>query len=143
MSQALTDARGDVREIVFLGMPVRAHDTGNGPVCELSAAAGPIAPPHRHPWPETHYVLEGAIDYMVAGATHTVSAGQFLTIPGNTVHALSAGVPARWLEITSPVGPADFFEEVAAEPGLDPSTLEGMQRISAIAAPYQVELLLG
>jgi quercetin dioxygenase-like cupin family protein len=144
MSQALTEARGDVRDIDSLGMHVRAHDTAGGQVCEFTGQEGPIAPPHRHAWSEVHYVVEGELEYMVAGATHRVGAGGFLTIPGDAVHAIGAVSPSvRWLEFTTPGGPADFFEEVGRETDIDPTQLEGMQKIGAIAARYDVELLLG
>ena len=140
MSQALTDASAAVREIDFLGMAARAHDTAGGQVCELTARQGPIAPPHRHPWPETHYVIEGEIEYVVAGALRRVAAGGFYSIPGNTVHALSAVSPtARWLEFTTPVGPADFFEQVSREANELPPD---MAKVAAIAARYGVEVLL-
>jgi quercetin dioxygenase-like cupin family protein len=143
MSQAAGAAQSDVREIEFLGMPVRSHQGEVGQVNEFAAQAGPIAPPHRHAWAETHYVLEGEIEYMVAGETHRVGAGGFLTIAGNTVHAVSALSPVRWVEFTAPSGPADFFAEVSAHSDLDPTQMEGMQRIGEIAARYEVELLLG
>jgi len=141
MSQALTDARADVRDIDFLGISVRAHD-GAAQVCAFVAQEGPLAPPHRHAWTETHYVLEGEIEYMVAGAVQRVGAGQFLTIPGDTVHALSAVAPTvRWLEIT-PAGtaPADFFAQVSREANELPPDME---RLVPIAAQHGVELLLG
>ena len=144
MSQATTDARSDVRDIDFLGMQVRAHDTGDGQVCEFRAQAGPIAPPHRHRWAETQFVVEGEMEYMVGGAVHRVPAGGFLTIPGNTVHAINAISPSvRWIEFTTPVGPADFFEDVSREPGIDPTKLEDMMKLGAMAARYDVELVLG
>lgn len=144
MSQALTDAYTDVRDIDFLGMAVRAHDTGDGQVCEFRAQAGPIAPPHRHAWQETHFVVEGELEYMVGDRVHRVGPGGFLTIPGSTVHAVSALSPAvRWIEFTTPVGPADFFEEVSREPGIDPTQLESMVKLGEMAARHNVELLLG
>jgi quercetin dioxygenase-like cupin family protein len=144
MSQALGQTSSAVRDIDFLGMKVRAHDTGGGQVCEFSAAQGPIAPPHRHAWSETHLVLDGELEYMVDGEVQRVGAGGFLTIPGDSVHAINAvSDSVRWVEFTVPIGPADFFEEVSRTPGLNPADMDDMMRIGAIAARYDVELVLG
>lgn len=141
MSQALTDASTDVRDIEFLGISVQAHDIGEGQVCAFTAHEGPLAPPHRHAWPETHYVIEGTMEYMVAGAVQRISAGGFLTIPGNTVHAISAASPTvRWIEITATARPADFFAQVSREANQLPPDME---KLVPMAAPYGVELLPG
>jgi quercetin dioxygenase-like cupin family protein len=141
MSQALTGARADLRDIDFLGMNVRAHDTGSGLVCVFTAQEGPIAPPHRHAWPETHYAIEGEIEYLVGDAVHRVGSGGFLTIPGDTVHAITGVSPVvRWAEFTATTAPADFFERVSREANELPPDME---KLGPLAAQYDVELVLG
>jgi quercetin dioxygenase-like cupin family protein len=123
-------------------MTIRAHTPGDRQVVEASGVEGPIAPPHRHRWSETHYVVEGEMDYWVSGATHRVGAGSFFTIPGDTVHALTAVSPSvRWVEITpGDSDPVGFFETVSREANELPPDME---KLGVIAARYGVELLLG
>jgi len=143
MSQAVTDARGDVQEIEFLGIAVRVHDLGDGEICEFTAPAGPIAPPHRHAWPETHYVIEGEIEHTVGDTVHRVGPGDYLTIAGDTVHPSNAVTPVRWLEFTGTAKPSRFFAQISREANDPPVDLAAMQKLAAIAAQHDVELLLG
>ena len=47
---------------------------------------------HTHPGPEGSYVLEGSLTYMIDGQEPvTLSAGQSIQIPPNTVHAAKMG----------------------------------------------------
>ena len=46
---------------------------------------------HQHPQDQITQVLEGTIDFVVAGAPVRLSAGQLATLPGGTPH--SATVP--------------------------------------------------
>lgn len=48
---------------------------------------------HRHPQDQITQVLEGAIDFVVAGEPIRLSAGQLAALPGGTPH--SATVPAE------------------------------------------------
>src|SRR5215217_2524663 len=48
---------------------------------------GYIAPKHTHPGEEVIYVIEGTLEYYVAGKpTRTYKAGNVLTVPAGTVH---------------------------------------------------------
>ena len=52
---------------------------------------GPEAPVirHKHPGEEVIYVLEGTLEYAIDGREPlTVSAGEALTVPAETVHAV-------------------------------------------------------
>lgn len=140
MSQAISGAAQQVRDIEFLGIQVRVHDVGAGEVCEFTAQPGPLAPPHRHAWSETHYVIEGEMEYMVGGEVHRVPAGGFLSIPGDALHALSASTPVRWLELTGDAHPSEFFELVSREANDLPPDME---KLAALAARYDVEVLAG
>jgi quercetin dioxygenase-like cupin family protein len=51
----------------------------------------PEAPPvrHKHPGEEIIYILEGSLEYHIDGESpKTVSAGQALLVPAETVHAV-------------------------------------------------------
>ena len=51
-------------------------------------APGAVAPKHSHPGEEIIYVLEGSLEYQVAGKPPvTLKAGDVLFIPAGTIHA--------------------------------------------------------
>jgi quercetin dioxygenase-like cupin family protein len=63
---------------------------------------GPEAPPfkHFHPGEEVIYVLEGTLEYQIAGESpRTVAAGEGLMVPAEAVHAVRnvGGGPAAEL----------------------------------------------
>ena len=140
MSQAVSDPRIEAQDIDFLGIAVRAHRGVDSVVCEFVAPPGPLAPPHRHGWAETHYVIEGEIEYMVAGAIRRLGTGSFLTIPASTLHALTAVTPVRWIEISPDDRPAQFFAQVSREANELPPDME---KLVAIAAQHEVSVDLG
>jgi quercetin dioxygenase-like cupin family protein len=50
-------------------------------------APGASFPRHTHPGEEIIYVLEGTLEYEVAGKPVTLKAGDVLFVPAGTVHA--------------------------------------------------------
>jgi quercetin dioxygenase-like cupin family protein len=50
-------------------------------------APGAYFPNHKHPGEEIIYVLQGTIEYEVAGKPVTLKAGDVLFIPSGTFHA--------------------------------------------------------
>jgi quercetin dioxygenase-like cupin family protein len=50
-------------------------------------APGASFPRHTHPGEEIIYVIEGSLEYEVAGKQITVNAGGVLFVPAGTVHA--------------------------------------------------------
>jgi quercetin dioxygenase-like cupin family protein len=52
-------------------------------------APGAMAPGHRHPGEEIVYVIEGVLEYQVAGEQPvTIAAGEVLFIPAETIHSV-------------------------------------------------------
>ena len=62
-------------------------------------APGASFPGHTHPGEEIIYVIEGSLEYEVAGKTVTVNAGGVLFVPAGTIHAARnvGSVPAAEL----------------------------------------------
>jgi quercetin dioxygenase-like cupin family protein len=50
-------------------------------------APGASFPRHKHPGEEIIYVLQGTLEYEVAGKPVTLKAGDVLFVPSGTVHA--------------------------------------------------------
>ena len=62
-------------------------------------APGASFPRHTHPGEEIIYVIEGSLEYEVAGKPVTVNAGGVLFVPAGTIHAARnvGSVPAAEL----------------------------------------------
>ena len=98
--------------------------------------------PHRHPWAESYFLLEGELEVQIGGRTHIATSGDFLTIPARAVHGFRVlSDTARFLHISIGDGATAAFEDIDAHlPGLaGPDDLSVMLEI---AARHDVELLL-
>jgi quercetin dioxygenase-like cupin family protein len=94
----------------------------------------------------TFYVLEGELEFMVEDNVSVVSAGYFLYVSRGTWHTYkNVGTrPARHLEMLTPAGIEQFFEEVSV-PALDTSSpppfeKEDLDKILSIAPKYGLEI---
>jgi len=70
-----------------------------------SDGSGP--PPHHHGWDESFYVLEGSVDFTVAGKTVHCQRGTLVHIPAGTVHSFRFGAEGgEMFEVTGAGGTA-------------------------------------
>ena len=71
-------------------------------------------PPHHHPWDEAYYVVEGEVDFVIAGRPERLRGGDFVYAPANTVHSFNGASdePARILVFDAPAHAKAFFEEL-------------------------------
>jgi quercetin dioxygenase-like cupin family protein len=77
------------------------------------AETGP--PPHRHPWNEAYFVLEGALEVQRDDERVRLEAGDSVHVPPMTLHAYRVlTAEARFVTVTSPGGAAAFFTDVDA-----------------------------
>ena len=101
-----------------LGETLRPLTPGYGGI-EIFETSGPAQagpPPHRHPWEEIYFVLEGTLELFDDGSWSTASAGATGTVPPNQVHSYRLGsAETRFLTITGPGAARQFFEEMDAE----------------------------
>lgn len=61
-------------------------------VALMTAPAGEVSQPHSHPNEQWIYVLEGVMQLIVDGTTHTAHPGDVIYIPAGTVHCGSTPV---------------------------------------------------
>ncbi len=97
---------------------------------------GEAPPRHLHnALEESFYVLEGEVEFDLAGRSVRGKAGFFILIPRGTVHTFwSVGtVPARLVKVISPPGFERFFEEIDGETDL--------ARIAEASSKYNVEFV--
>lgn len=154
----MTDHLGDTAEPGRAGAVTRARtyetlgilmrfrvfpDEVMGKYCVVDALvpAGHGAPPNRHAGEsESFVVLEGAIDFMLDGATRRLEAGDDVVVPDGAEHAFAAvgPEPARLL-ITNAPGDMHvrFFTElgrVVPDDTKAPAPLDGPPDIARVLA---------
>ncbi len=113
---------------------------------EQSAPEGSATPFHVHPEDdESFYVLDGALTFHLEdGSSIPATAGSFVHVPGGTGHAFRVdSETARMLILTTPQH--ERFIRAASKPAqeraLPPHTPPDMERITAAAGEYGVEIL--
>jgi quercetin dioxygenase-like cupin family protein len=117
-------------------------------VIELTAGPGPGAPPHIHRHcAESFYILDGTIEFSLAGRPFTASAGAFVHLPKGVTHSHRAAgdTSARALLIQSPAGVEHFFAEAGTPAGTVSGRLASpdqsdLERIVAIAQRHGIEV---
>jgi quercetin dioxygenase-like cupin family protein len=71
-------------------------------VVDLDAHA--VLPTHNHPQEQGGIVLQGELDFTVAGETRRLRPGDVYMIPGGLDHSVTLGpLPARVLDIFHPI----------------------------------------
>ena len=122
MKQSVVVRNGEGEKLSVTGAEVRllveGGKTGNAwsvAECEAPVNSGP--PPHQHPWDEAYYVLEGEVCFTVNGKEVIARRGDFVYVPGDTVHAFrgASKETARILFFDAPAHSGEFFREVDRE----------------------------
>jgi quercetin dioxygenase-like cupin family protein len=65
--------------------------------------AGAILPEHSHPHEQVVNMLDGELELVVDGVSHSLRAGDVLAIPGGAVHSGRSLTPCRVLDVFWPV----------------------------------------
>lgn len=135
-------ARGDTYENPVTGQRltflVTTADTG-GAALEVETAyrpGGARPPLHFHPSQQEDFeVLEGAVEAMVGAERRTLRAGDALTVPPGTPHAMwCEAAPARLRWRTAPALETEaFFETVWGLAAAGRMTSRGVLRLSQMA----------
>lgn len=104
------------------GSSVEVFDT-RGP-----AGAGP--PPHRHPWEEIYFVLDGEIEVVVGAMTHRVKPGGIIHVPAGVGHGYRNLTEAPFLTIVTAGGASTFFSGASKLIAEDPDDLAGLVELA-------------
>lgn len=142
---ATTVRAGERDPLHVLGMPLRflcdARETGGAwSLFEEEIPLGMGPPPHRHPWDEAYYVLEGEVDFEIDGEPLTIRAGDFARLPANTVHGFKGASAAgsRVLIFAQPGHSSEFFEDLNSEVRNLPDDLE---KVPEIGLRHRIEMM--
>jgi quercetin dioxygenase-like cupin family protein len=90
-------------------------------------------PPHHHEWDEAYFITDGALRFVVDGRIVVAEAGDFVFIPGNTVHGFhgASDDAARALLFAAPPHADQFFRDTANEVREMPRDLAKVPEIGA------------
>jgi quercetin dioxygenase-like cupin family protein len=115
-------------EITFL-----CREPGAWSLTRVSVPRGVGAPPHDHDFNESYYVLSGALRLTAAGSEVELGAGEFIHIPGKTVHGFqgNSDAPTQILILQSPGDADEFFRACAREITNIPADLARMPELGA------------
>ena len=105
--------------------------------CAAPCNVGP--PPHHHEWDEAYYVLAGRVRFTLDGREVVLDAGEFVLIPGGTVHGFTGATDdARMLIFDAPAHSEDFFRDASREVRQIPNDLP---KVPAIGERHGIHFL--
>ena len=143
----------DSLTVAFLGdiysILVSGDDTGGRYAWfEAVIGSGNGPPPHRHAdEDEAFYILEGSLDFMIAGRATPVCPGTALHVPRGVVHAFknNSERPARILVQIMPAGfeklLAAYGQPASPDSSPEPPTQEEIRRLLTIAPKFGIQIV--
>ena len=103
MAYFYTYKERDTKELLS-GVLARTFWGDNLMLAVVDLDANAFIPDHSHPHEQGGIILEGEMDFTIAGETRHVKPGDMYIIPGGVQHSVHVGSrPARVLDIFSPV----------------------------------------
>jgi mannose-6-phosphate isomerase-like protein (cupin superfamily) len=123
LRQAGVLADGGGRAFTVMGdrVIVKAAASGQPHTLFEVVTRGPFGPPpHRQSWPETYYVLEGALDVLLDGEWRTASVGDTVHVPADVTRAHRAheAKRCRFLVFAANGEIAELFRALDEEPSV-------------------------
>jgi quercetin dioxygenase-like cupin family protein len=112
---------------------------------EVAADQGTVVPPHRHPWGESYYVIDGSIDVQVGSRHHVATAGAFVTIPPRAIHDfVVTSDRARFLHVSIGPGATAMFKEYSqtVPNAPDPADPEALAAVIGVGSHHDLEFLV-
>lgn len=91
------------------------HTDGHYEMFEIDGERGSFVPPHRHPWPESYYVLHGTMSVQVGSKHFDLSPGESITVPTGAVHTIAVSSKSvKFLTISLTDGTGKLFADLDA-----------------------------
>ena len=127
--------RGQEETIKALGSEITflCREPGAWSLTRVSVPRDFGASPHDHDFAESYYVLSGSLWLTVAGKEVVLGAGEFIHIPGGTVHSFkgTSDAPTQILILQSPGDAEEFFRACEREIEQIPADLARMPELGA------------
>ncbi len=129
---ALEPGGGEAAELGAVRFVLKAGGEQTQGAYSLVEAEGPsFATPHvHHDREEAVIVLDGSITFLAGEGQVEATAGSFVLVPRETLHAFRANGDARLIIIHSPGGFEDFFKKSAEAIGKGEFDLEFRDRLA-------------
>ena len=135
ISGRVLDVLGDRAVIKAAG----TDTDGRFVLVEITSPKGGGPPPHRHPWREGYWVIEGELEFVVDSKTTKLAPGSWLLVQPGVAHTLKVLTDsARYLLIGEPAGVESFFMDLQERTADDPGN---RGKIVQIAGEHRIELV--
>jgi quercetin dioxygenase-like cupin family protein len=137
----------DVESIGVLGSVMAVLATadetrGAYEVVLVESGPGGDVVPHRHPWEEMYFVIDGTLEVQVGRRVEVMSAGSLVTLPARCLHAFQVtSDTARFLHVSIGRGAVDAFRDLHASLPAEP-TLDDAPALFEVLARHGIELQL-
>ncbi|NRQ33829.1 cupin domain-containing protein [Nonomuraea sp. NN258] len=91
------------------------HTDGAYELFEIDGERGSFVPPHRHPWPESYYVLHGRMSVQVGSKRYDMGPGESITVPTGAAHTIEVTSKAvKFLAFSLTDGTGRLFADLDA-----------------------------
>ena len=144
--QLFTDA-ADAETLEVLGSTMAllatAEQTGDAYEAVLvdSGPGGDLVP-HRHPWEEMYFGVEGTMEVQVGRRIRTLGPGSLVTLPARCLHAFRVtSDSARFLHVSIGRGAVDAFRDLHAHVPPDP-TPDDLETLLQVLDRHQIEVVV-
>jgi quercetin dioxygenase-like cupin family protein len=98
--------------------------------------------PHRHPWEELYFVVDGTMEVQVGGRVREVGPGSLVTLPARCLHAFRVTSDhARFLHLSIGPGAVDAFRDLQDVLVPEP-TLDDIEAALAVMARHGIDVVL-
>jgi quercetin dioxygenase-like cupin family protein len=88
----------------FGGVAMHAFEAETMTLSVVDLEPGALIPEHSHPHEQIGYMVSGSAEFVIAGESFRVTAGQMWRLPGGVPHKVIAGAePVRAVDVFHPV----------------------------------------
>ena len=112
---------------------------------EVAADQGTVVPPHRHPWGESYYIIDGSLEVQVGARHHVATAGAFVTIPPRALHGfVVTSDRASFLHVSIGPGATAMFKEYSqtVPDAPDPGEPDALATVIGVGANHDLEFMV-
>lgn len=137
-------ARAEHLDVLGSAMSVLATAEQTGGAYEVvlvqSSPGGDVVP-HRHPWEEMYFVLDGTVEVHVGRRSARLGPGSLVTLPARCLHAFEVtSDSATFLHVSMGVGAVRAFRDLQHLPS-EP-TSDDAEQILEVLSRHGIELAL-